>query len=152
MKIYTKNGDQGQTQSWDGLKINKNSLELEVQGLADELISYLGVIKQEWRKFFESETKTSQFVDVLQNKLFDLCAICSSEAKSDAVLNIAQSMNVSLIEEMIDQYEAKLPPLKNFILPGEDEFSAKVHYCRAKIRTLETVSYTHLTLPTICSV
>lgn len=137
MKIYTKKGDQGLTQSWNGVSINKNSLELEVQGIADELISYLGIIKQKWIEFFEGEKSTQDFINNLQNKLFDLCAICSSEEKADSVLNIQESMKTEFLEEMIDKYNDRLPPLKNFILPGDNHLSSQVHYCRAKVRTLE---------------
>ena len=137
MKIYTKNGDQGQTQSWSGQKINKNSLQLEVQGIADELISYLGVIKKDWKDFFKNEEDMPELITDLQNKLFELCAICSSEEKASTVLNITSNVHVEFFEKIIDRYTAKLPPLRNFILPGGDKLSSQVHYCRAKMRTLE---------------
>ena len=102
MKIYTKSGDKGRTSLATGKRVSKSDLRLEAYGTADELNSYVGLLRSEvagcgaaWAQDVDKQ------LGWLQNRLFDLGAVL---AGSDMVF---AAENVSKVEEWID--EMRLP-------------------------------------------
>ena len=65
MKIYTKNGDKGETQLLGGTKVSKNNLRLKSYGSIDELNAYIGHIFDH-----DIDKRINQFTLSIQNKLF----------------------------------------------------------------------------------
>ena len=126
-KIYTKTGDSGLTGLADGSRTEKDSLRISVIGDVDELNSLLGLLIA---INIDEEIKVC-LLDI-QNILFDLggeLAIPDSEVITEA--------RVQYLEKIIDQYNASLPPLKEFILPGGSVPAAVCHTARAVCRRTE---------------
>jgi cob(I)alamin adenosyltransferase len=126
-KIYTKTGDSGLTGLADGSRAEKDSLRISVIGDIDELNSLLGLLIA---INIDEEIKVC-LLDI-QHILFDLggeLAIPDSEMLIEA--------RVQYLEKTIDQYNASLPPLKEFILPGGSVPAAVCHTARAVCRRAE---------------
>jgi cob(I)alamin adenosyltransferase len=126
-KIYTKTGDSGLTGLADGSRAEKDSLRISVIGDVDELNSLLGLLIA---INIDEEIKAC-LLDI-QHILFDLggeLAIPDSEMLIET--------RVQYLEKAIDQYNACLPPLKEFILPGGSVPAAVCHTARAVCRRAE---------------
>lgn len=137
MKIYTKKGDQGQTSLVGGCLVSKSDLRIESYGSVDELNSALGVTIEELRG-------TSLFGDLIQelsqiqNELFCLGSLLACE-DPELFKQLPQIPPGALprLETSIDRMTAKLPALKEFILPGGTRAAAWMHVCRTICRRAE---------------
>ena len=126
-KIYTKTGDNGSTGLADGSRADKDSLRISVIGDVDELNSLLGLLTAH-----DIDDSIKKILLDIQHVLFDLggeLAIPDSEMVTEA--------RVEYIEKIIDEYNAYLPPLKEFILPGGSIPAATCHIARAVCRRAE---------------
>jgi len=126
-KIYTKTGDSGSTGLADGSRADKDSLRISVIGDVDELNSLLGLLAAH-----DIDDSIKTILLDIQHVLFDLggeLAIPDSEMVTEA--------RVEYIEKIIDEYNASLPPLKEFILPGGSVPAAVCHTARAVCRRAE---------------
>ena len=132
MKIYTKTGDKGRTSLATGKRVSKSDLRLDAYGTADELNSFVGLLRASLDR---CEGKWVRDIDVqlgwVQNRLFDVGAILAG-----ADLPFAEK-NVLHLEEWMDMMDAKLPVLKEFVLPGGNEQVSLCHVCRCVARRLE---------------
>ena len=132
MKIYTKSGDRGRTSLATGKRVSKSDLRSEAYGTADELNSFVGLLRS---VLMSSCCRCKEPIDVqlgwLQNRLFDLGAIL---AGLDMQLSEG---SVNQLESWIDEMQEELPELRAFILPGGDEVVAICHVCRTVSRRLE---------------
>ena len=134
MKIYTKTGDKGTTSLVGGTRVSKSDLRLEAYGTADELNSFVGLLRA--KHLPEDTDKVLNFV---QNKLFNLGACLATEHdKQDYVKDLLLTAeNVALLESEIDRMTAELPVIRSFILPAGTEGVALAHVCRTVTRRLE---------------
>lgn len=131
-KIYTKTGDQGQTALFGGKRLPKSHLRIESYGTVDELNAFLGLVRDSL-----SDEHLRSVLFEIQNRLFDLGAILATDPeKSMNLPNLAHS-DIQLLENEIDQMEAGLPPLKNFILPGGHVTVSYCHVARCVCRRAE---------------
>lgn len=132
MKIYTKTGDKRRTSLATGKRVSKSDLRLDAYGTADELNSFVGLLRASLSK---CEGEWVRDIDVqlgwVQNRLFDVGAILAG-----ADLPFAEK-NVLHLEEWMDMMDAKLPVLKEFVLPGGNEQVSLCHVCRCVVRRLE---------------
>ena len=132
MKIYTKTGDKGRTSLATGKRVSKSDLRLDAYGTADELNSFVGLLRASLNR---CEGEWVKEVDLqlgwVQNRLFDVGAILAG-----ADLPFAEK-NVLHLEEWMDMMDAKLPVLKEFVLPGGNEQVSLCHVCRCVSRRLE---------------
>lgn len=115
-KIYTRTGDKGQTALVGGTRVNKWDTRLEAYGTIDELNSFLGWLLQ--MPEVEEEVELLRFV---QNKLFVIGSYLATDV-SFAELRDASKLKVDdvlRIEQRIDELDAQLPKITNFILPEE---------------------------------
>ena len=109
MKIYTKQGDKGQTALFGGDRVSKHSIRIETYGTVDELNSILGVaIANEHQAF------TGEVINDVQHQLFILGADLATPFHSDARIDRISDQEVQYLEQKIDFMEDSLPPLKNF--------------------------------------
>ena len=134
-KIYTKTGDSGETGLSDGSRVAKHSLRVAAMGAVDECNSAIGIAR------LDAEDEMDAMLGRIQNDLFDLGADLSmpEEArKSEGALRITGSQ-VERLEREIDAMNAKLSPLKSFVLPGGTALAAHLHLARAIARRAETV-------------
>ncbi len=148
MPIYTKKGDKGETSAFDGKRISKNDLLIEVLGTIDEANSFLGLsasFLQE--KYLINEQTHNNKVGVcsrsnqwiyfrdkitqVQNTLFRLGSIIAGVKSS-----IPKSIVVKY-EKEIDEWTAIMPPLSNFIFPGGCPAAASMYSARSVVRRLE---------------
>ncbi|MBR1923619.1 MAG: cob(I)yrinic acid a,c-diamide adenosyltransferase [Paludibacteraceae bacterium] len=130
MKIYTKTGDSGFTSLANGKRVAKTDLRLEAYGTADELNSWVGLVRA---RAFTISNSYDEWLDYIQNKLFNLGALLS-DAQGDGWI---RNDDVTQLEQYIDTLQEQLEPLRAFILPGGSEAIATCHICRTVTRRLE---------------
>jgi cob(I)alamin adenosyltransferase len=126
-RIYTRTGDDGTTGLANGSRVAKDSLRIAAIGAVDELNSALGAVLAET---IEEDIRAC-LTDV-QHRLFDLGGELA--VPDHAVMRDAQ---VTRLENWIDRFNAPLPPLKDFILPGGTRAAALTHMARATCRRAE---------------
>ncbi|MBI4192768.1 MAG: cob(I)yrinic acid a,c-diamide adenosyltransferase [Betaproteobacteria bacterium] len=133
-KIYTRTGDAGITGLADGSRVAKNSPRMEAIGTVDELNSVIGVLLAE-----DLPTEVRNCLSGVQHDLFDLGGELSVPGHS--LMSEAHSKR---LEDALDEYNAKLPALKEFILPGGSRAASLAHVartvCRRAERTLVALS------------
>ncbi len=126
-KIVTRTGDAGSTGLGDGSRTTKDSLRIDSIGEVDELNSGLGVLLCEELP----EAIRTALLDI-QNDLFDLggeLCLPGMEVMKDA--------QVARLEGLADEFNADLPMLKEFILPGGTRAAALAHLSRTVCRRAE---------------
>lgn len=126
-KIYTRKGDDGSTSLIDGARVQKDHLRMEAIGTVDELNSLIGVLAA-MDIPHEHQAKLEQ----IQHDLFDIGASLATPNSSTL-----QEVTVTNLEMEIDRLDAKLPPLKRFVLPGGTPEAANCHNARAVCRRAE---------------
>lgn len=132
MKIYTKTGDQGETGLFGGPRVRKDHPRIETYGAVDELNAVLGLVRAE-----ASGQEFDGLLAEIQNLLFDVGAeLATPEPERMGAAGI-DAEHVSQIEAAIDRYEARLEPLKAFILPGGTRAAAGLHLARTVCRRAE---------------
>ena len=133
MKIYTKNGDKGETQLLGGTKVSKDNIRLKSYGSIDELNAFIGHIYDH-----KIDQKTNKFLLSIQNKLFDLGSNIAYDQKNEAIsIQKLDENDVTEIEVEIDRIEEKLPTLSNFILPSGHKTTSLCHIARTICRRAE---------------
>jgi cob(I)alamin adenosyltransferase len=122
MKIYTRTGDDGTTSLAGGSRVPKYNLRIEACGSVDEVLSWIGLI----RDFRENSGRRDTLI-YIQDQLMR-CAVTLATEKADNKKDnlLPDKKSISFLEGEIDMMEAKLPPIRNFILPGG---SVLVSYC-----------------------
>ncbi|MEM8938261.1 MAG: cob(I)yrinic acid a,c-diamide adenosyltransferase [Bacteroidota bacterium] len=134
VKLYTKTGDKGETSLLGGKKVSKADLRIEAYGNVDELNAFIGHLKDQ-----ESiENRFKQQLYWIQKHLFTIGSILAVEEgfKGFELPKISES-EVRHLETWIDDCESKVPPLKNFILPGGHTSVSLAHVCRTVCRRTE---------------
>jgi cob(I)alamin adenosyltransferase len=133
MKIYTKSGDEGTTGLYGSDRVSKGSWRIEAIGSIDELNSCLGLATV----CAESQILTA-IIDI-QSRLFDIGAeLATTPEGKFQFLSVSES-DTEELEWMIDKWEPELEPLKNFVLPGGAEASARLHVARSVCRRCERI-------------
>jgi cob(I)alamin adenosyltransferase len=126
-KIYTRTGDAGTTGLGDGTRTGKDSQRIEAVGEVDELNSALGLLLAEPMP----DAVRAALTDI-QHDLFDLGGELCIPGRS--ALSEGQ---VSRLEALLDGFNADLPPLKEFILPGGSRAASLAHLARTMCRRAE---------------
>lgn len=126
-KIYTKTGDDGSTGLGDGSRVGKDSLRVTAYGTVDELNSAIGVVLAT-----ELPDAVRDGLIAVQHQLFDLGGeLC---IPGHAAIFAA---DIERLEQRLDAFNADLPPLKEFILPGGGIAAAYCHMARTIARRAE---------------
>lgn len=133
-KIYTRQGDSGQTSLGSGQKVPKDSLRVSAYGTVDELNSYLGVAIASGLT-----PRLMQVLPEIQNELFHLGSDLSfrEEAKAQYKIPQIEQRHIDRLEALIDELTSVVGPLANFILPGGSIGSAHLHVARTICRRAE---------------
>jgi cob(I)alamin adenosyltransferase len=132
MKIYTRTGDDGSTGLYGGGRVAKCDLRLQAVGAVDELNAQLGVART-----LPLPRECDEILDTLQNQMFDLGAELATPDAVGRGTDSLQDAHVSQVEGWIDRFEAGLPPLQTFILPGGSPGAATLHLARCICRRAE---------------
>ena len=126
-KIYTKTGDDGTTGLGDGTRVAKDSARVAAYGTVDELNSSIGIVLAQ-----EIPAPIREALTQIQHDLFDLGGeLC---IPGMAMVNEA---DVERLEQTLDGFNADLPALKDFILPGGGMAAACCHLARTVCRRAE---------------
>jgi cob(I)alamin adenosyltransferase len=127
-KIYTRTGDDGSTGLGDGSRVPKDSARVGAYGTVDELNSTIGMVLacdgvgEDIR-----ETLTQ-----VQHELFDLGGeLCIPG------MAMIEDADIDRLEQVLDQFNDPLPPLKDFILPGGGMAASCCHLARTVCRRAE---------------
>jgi len=135
-KIYTRTGDAGETSLGNGARVAKHSLRVSAYGTVDETNATVGMARQ------HSTGDTDAALARISNDLFDLGAdLCTPDMFNDARAEYPPlrmiAPQVDRLEREIDTMNAKLTPLRSFILPGGSALAAQMHLCRTVCRRAE---------------
>jgi cob(I)alamin adenosyltransferase len=125
--IVTRTGDDGTTGLGDGARTSKNSPRVASMGDVDELNSHIGLLLTET---LPPEIRTD-LVDI-QHDLFDLGAELCLPGRE-----VLAAQRVQVLDERLAHYNATLPRLAEFILPGGSRAAAQAHVCRTVCRRAE---------------
>lgn len=126
-QIATRTGDAGTTGLGDNQRVSKNSLRVHAMGEVDELNSHIGVLL--------CETMPDGVRDVLvemQHQLFNLGGELSIPG-----FELLKAEAVAALDQALEQYNAQLPKLEEFILPAGTRAAALAHVCRTVARRAE---------------
>lgn len=140
MKIYTKTGDEGETGLYGGPRVRKDHLRIEAFGAVDELNALLGLARCEpldGNTDGHSGGDTDALLARIQSELFDLGAELASPDPVRLGTKLITAEHIGRLEAAIDACDARLPPLKEFILPGGVRAAALLHLARTVCRRAE---------------
>ncbi len=130
-RIYTGGGDAGETSLGDGSRVSKLDPRITAYGTVDELNSALGLVLSS-----EVPGEVRPVLERVQNELFDLGADLSVPLERKGRLRITEEQ-VRALEGECDRFNASLPELKSFVLPGGSETAARLHLARTVCRRAE---------------
>lgn len=128
-KIVTRTGDNGTTGLGDNSRVGKDTLRIHALGDVDELNSHIGVLLCE----ILPEGLREELLTI-QHDLFDL----GGELAIPSYTLIGES-KVARLDALLAKYNADLPPLREFILPGGSRPAALSHVCRTVCRRAERI-------------
>jgi cob(I)alamin adenosyltransferase len=130
-RIYTRAGDTGETSLGDGSRVSKLDGRIAAFGAVDELNSLLGLVLAG-----EVSGEIREVLERVQNELFDVGADISVPLEIPDRLRVAQTQ-IDALEGDCDRFNADLPELRSFVLPGGSEAASRLHVARAVCRRAE---------------
>lgn len=133
--LYTRTGDDGTTALFGGRRVKKDAPRVEAYGAVDELNSAIGVAVSVMRR-----RRLVKALQEIQNELFNIgseLASAGARRADVAALFTDAKKKVASLETLTDEYDAKLPVLRTFILPGGSQAGALLHLCRTVCRRAE---------------
>jgi len=133
MKIYTRTGDTGMTALFGGKRVSKAELRIDAYGTVDELNSWVGMLRdQEVNK-----SRHEELIEI-QDRLFTVGSMLATEPGNMKVKvpQLTDSDTVYL-ESRIDAMDARLEPMKSFVLPGGHPSVSYGHVARTVCRRAE---------------
>ena len=130
-RIYTRGGDAGETSLGDGSRVSKLDCRIGAFGTVDELNSSIGVVLAGAVPDAMREPLAR-----IQNELFDVGADLSVPWGVTDRLRVEQGM-IERLEADCDAFNAELPELRSFVLPGGTEAAARLHVARTICRRAE---------------
>ena len=134
MKVYTRRGDDGSTDLLYGGRVSKNDSQPEVYGDVDETQAFIGLARA------AAGEELSTLLLKIERELWTLMAelACNPEkiGNLDENSRVTKEM-VEGLEGMIDELSEKFEMPKEFVVPGEDEVSARLDVARTVCRRAE---------------
>ncbi len=127
-KIYPRTGDDGTTGLANGERIDKTDPRVSAFGDVDETNSAIGLLLAE--PDVPAALRTS--LTRIQHELFEIGAELSLPGYRQIT-----AVHVSRLESELDDLNAELPPLKEFVLPGGARTAALCHLARTICRRAE---------------
>lgn len=136
MAIYTKTGDKGETSLFDGTRVGKSNMRIDMLGALDELNAFFGLL----RSTLPENHHQDEFLLRIQSALLDVGAeIANPRKRPDEYKDF--DGYVKEMEESMDEMDKKLEPLYNFILPGGSPAASHAHVCRTTVRRTERLFF-----------
>ncbi|GHU89979.1 ATP--cob(I)alamin adenosyltransferase [Spirochaetia bacterium] len=128
MGITTKTGDDGTTSFPGGGQVPKDHPRIECLGALDELNAFLGAARCAVIK-----PHTGEIIKKIQEEILAISGIIAGGAAARP----EPAFNTRRLENQAAELESILPPLRNFIIPGENPASAQLHIARTLCRRAE---------------
>jgi cob(I)alamin adenosyltransferase len=139
-RIYTKTGDDGSTGLVRGPRRAKFDLRIEAYGTVDETNAAIGVARLHTQDNLEIDAVLGR----IQNDLFDLgsdLATPGADSTEDAYPSLRiRPVQTEFLENQIDGFNARLEPLKSFVLPAGSSLAAHLHVARTVARRAERIT------------
>jgi cob(I)alamin adenosyltransferase len=133
VKIYTKAGDAGETGLLGADRVPKSHIRVEAYGAVDETNSAIGLVRA-----LSVPADLDRLLERVQNELFvvgmELAIVPGTNLPN--ITHLADG-SIARLEREIDSWQASLPPLRNFILPGGSPAGAALHQARTVCRRAE---------------
>jgi cob(I)alamin adenosyltransferase len=137
MKIYTKTGDKGTTSLIYGQRVAKTDVRVEAYGTCDETNSMIGLALSHLKKEnFQGKEIIEKVYHKIQTNLFHVGAELATPKGKEVKWKLAEA-DIEEMEKQIDEWDAELPTLTNFILPGGHPAGAAFHVARTMARRAE---------------
>jgi cob(I)alamin adenosyltransferase len=139
-RVYTRTGDEGTTALVGGERVAKDSRRVACYGEIDELNAILGLARSLNAQAVESKARDrlETVLKQLQNELFDLGSELATPPASEyeGMFKVGAS-DIRALEQLMDECQKDLEPLRSFILPGGGPVSAVLHQARTVCRRAE---------------
>ena len=132
MQIYTKTGDDGETSLFDGTRVPKNNIRVELMGTIDEMSAVLGVAKVNARKILDKDTV--QDIELIQKDLINVNGLVAKAKPS-----IDVDKRIYEYEKMIDEIKEEIEIHNVFVLYGDSELESLLQHARAICRRAERI-------------
>ncbi|MDQ0200707.1 cob(I)yrinic acid a,c-diamide adenosyltransferase [Neobacillus ginsengisoli] len=137
MKIYTKTGDKGTTSLIYGQRVAKTDLRVEAYGTCDETNSMIGLALSYINgEKFQGKEMIEKVYHKIQTNLFHVGAELATPKGKEVKWSLS-SADIEEMEKQIDEWNASLPELMNFILPSGHPSGAAFHVARTIARRAE---------------
>ena len=130
-RIYTRGGDTGETSLGDGSRVSKLDARIAAYGTVDGANAAVGVVLAG-----ECPDSIRAVLARVQNELFDVGADLSVPREREDRLRVTQAQ-VDALERDCDRFNAELPELRSFVLPGGSEAASRLHVARTVCRRAE---------------
>jgi cob(I)alamin adenosyltransferase len=133
-RVYTRQGDRGETALAGGQRVAKDSLRIEAYGTVDELNAFIGVARA------GAPDELATILLRVQHELFNLGSILATlpEDVHPKQARVTDA-EIARLEAEMDAMNEGLPPLRSFVLPGGSRLNAELHVCRTVCRRAERV-------------
>ena len=131
-RIYTKTGDTGETALFGGRRVPKSHLRVDAYGTIDELNAFVGLLFDS----LDDQAARDRLSDI-QHRLFSIGSHLASKPGKNALEADIRPDDIETLEKAMDDMDAVLPELKNFILPGGAPTVSLCHICRTVCRRAE---------------
>ncbi|MES1165575.1 MAG: cob(I)yrinic acid a,c-diamide adenosyltransferase [Verrucomicrobiota bacterium] len=144
-RIYTKAGDGGETRLVGGQKVAKNAPRIEAYGTVDELMACLGLARTALAAppIPPGAAELGDVLRRIQNELFnlgsDLATLLADRHPNQPII---EERHVVALEREIDAWNAELPELRSFVLPGGGWVASTLHLARTVCRRAERLVVT----------
>jgi cob(I)alamin adenosyltransferase len=143
-RVYTRQGDGGDTGLVGGQRVHKDSLRIEAYGTVDELNGFLGLARATANQLAIHEPRLAILAAILlrvQHELFNLGSILATlpedvHPRQPRVTD----REIAQLETEMDAMNEDLPPLRSFVLPGGSRIDADLHLGRTVCRRAERVA------------
>jgi len=142
-RIYTKAGDGGDTRLVGGQKVRKHSLRIEAFGTIDETSACIGLARTALLTpgAPAGADALAAVLKRVQNELFNLGSdLATLPADRHPKQPLIEARHVAALESEIDDWNASLPELRSFILPGGGWVAAYLHLARTVCRRAERLA------------
>jgi cob(I)alamin adenosyltransferase len=126
-QIATRTGDEGTTGLGNNQRVSKNSLRVHAMGDVDELNSHIGVLLCE-----DMPAKMRDLLVEVQHQLFNLGGELSIPG-----FELLKAEAVVVLDQALQDFNADLPRLQEFILPAGSRAASLAHVCRTVARRAE---------------
>jgi cob(I)alamin adenosyltransferase len=143
-RVYTRQGDSGETALAGGQRVPKDAPRIEAYGAVDELNAFVGLVRAAIAE--QGRANLDPLAAILlrvQHELFNLGSILATLPEDVHPKQPRITMaEVDQLEREMDRMNADLAPLRSFVLPGGSRLNAELHVCRTVCRRAERVAVT----------